>query len=136
MATIVLNDAYVSFGTAGDISTDCKNVSIDYEAEVVDDTVFGDTTRSGKGGLKNWSMTATVVNDFAASAIDSKIFGLVGTTGTIAIRPTSAAKGGSNPEFTGTALLVSYPILGQSVGDLVESPLQFRSAGTLSRATS
>lgn len=136
MATIALTDAYISFGTAGVIDADSNQVSLTYSAEVLDDTAFGDSTRSSKGGLKNWSADVTIIQNFAASAIDSKLFPLVGTTATLAIRPTSSAKGGSNPEYTGTALFADYNIVGNSVGELAQATISFRSAGDLSRSTS
>lgn len=136
MATIVLTDAYISFGTAGVIDADSNQVTLNYQAETVDDTAFGDSTRSNKGGLKVWDAQVTIIQNFASGEIDSKLFPLVGTTATLAIRPTSSAKGGSNPEYTGTALFADYSILGTNVGDLTQSTISFRSAGDLTRSTS
>jgi hypothetical protein len=132
MAT-VLRNAYISFATAGDISGDSNQVTLNYSAETLDDTVFGATTRTNTGGLKNWDAQVTVLNNFASGQIDSKIFPLVGTTGTLAIRASATGVGASNPQFTGGALLDSYQILGTSVGELPAVTITFKAAGALSR---
>lgn len=134
--SVALTDAYISFGTAGVIDSDSNQVSLNYNAENLDDTAFGDDTRSAMGGLKVWDASVTIIQNFTTSAIDSKLFPLVGTTGTLAIRPTSSAKGAGNPEYTGTALFDSYQIVGNSVGELAQANITFKAAGDLSRSTS
>ena len=62
------------------------------------------------------------------------MFPLVGTQVAVKFRPTSAAKGSNNPEYSGTGLLSSYNPVGQSVGDLATAPIKIVSAGTLARA--
>lgn len=135
MATIALTNAYISFGTAGDISSDSNNVQLNYMAETLDDTAFGDDTRSNKGGLKAWDATVTIIENFAASEIDSKLFPLVGTTATLAIRASATSVGASNPSYQGTALFDNYQIFGNGVGELAQAQITFKSAGDLSRAT-
>lgn len=135
MATFVLTDAVITVdGT--DLSDHGNQVSISYEAEAQDDTVFGDDTRSNAGGLKNWSMDVTFLQDFAASEVDATLFPLVGTTVTVAVRATSSAIGATNPSYTGTGLIQSYSPFGNSVGDQASASLSVACAGTLSRATS
>jgi hypothetical protein len=135
MATKVLTDAYISVDS-NDISSDSNQLSLSYEAETQDDTVFGDDTRSNKGGLKNWSMEISGLNDFADSAVDDILFALVGTTVTVAFRPTSDAVSASNPSYSGTGLIQSYSPVQNSIGELVGYSLSVVSAGTLSRSES
>lgn len=135
MATFVLTDAVITIdGT--DLSDHGNQVSVSYEAETQDDTAFGDDTRSNSGGLKNWSMDITFLQDFAASEVDATLFPLVGTTVTVAVRSTSSAVGSTNPSYTGTALIQSYSPFGNSVGDQATASVSCVAAGTLSRATS
>lgn len=134
MASLVLTDAFVSFGGT-DISSYIRSVSINYSAELVDETAMSDTTRINKGGLKNWSMEFESNADFTDNLLDEILFPLVGTTFTVIVRPTSSAVGVSNPNYTGTGILESYSPLGQSVGELATSSFTVQSAGTLSRAT-
>lgn len=136
MAPRVLTDAFVSVD-GNDISDHVKSVTINYGSETQDNTVMGDDTRSRIGGLKDWSVTIQVVNDWAASEVDSVLFPLVGTTFTVIVRPdNSEGVSATNPNYTGTGILESYPPLGNAVGELAESGVTIQSAGTLSRATS
>lgn len=135
MPTLILDNAFVEID-GNDVSSDANQVSLSYESETQDETAFGDDTRINKGGLKNWSGSISFHQDFDAAALDSILFGLVGTQVTIKIRPDGGAVSTSNPEYTGTALITSYPPLGNSVGELAQASIDFVSAGTLSRATS
>lgn len=135
MATFVLTDAVITIGGT-DLSDHGNQVSITYEAETQDDTVFGDDTRSNAGGLKNWSMDIEFLQDFAASEVDATLFPLVGTAVTVAVRATSDAVGATNPSYTGTGLIQSYSPFGNSVGDQASASVSVVPAGTLSRATS
>ena len=133
MAKTVLTDAFVSVG-GNDISDHVRTVTLNYSAEEQDDTTMGDDTRTNLGGLKTWSLDLEVANDFAASQIDSLMFPLVGTQVAVVFRPTSAAVGAGNPEYSGTGMLSTYNPVGQSVGDLATAPITIVSAGTLARA--
>lgn len=136
MATLVFTDAFVSINSQ-DLSDHVKSVQINYEAEMLDDTVMGTTgTRSNKPGLKNWTLNVDFLQDFAAASIDATLFGLIGADAfPIIVRPTSAAKGADNPEFGGNAVLESYPPLTGEVGALGTCSASFRCASDLSRTT-
>lgn len=135
MAELVFTDGHVSVDS-NDISDHVKSVTVNYSAEMQDNTAMADTTKSSIGGLKSWSVEIEVMQDFAAANIDSILFPLVGTTFVVAVRPTSSAVGATNPEYTGTGILESYPPIGGSVGDLATTSITIQCAGTLSRATS
>lgn len=135
MAKIVLTDAFISID-ANDLSAACKAVTLNYSADEVDDTHFGDDTHQMMGGLKNWSIDLEFSQDFAASDVDSILFPLVGTQIAVIVRPTSSAVSTSNPNYTGTALFPSYTPLTGNVGDKSNASVRLVSAGTLSRATS
>lgn len=104
-----------------DLSDQCNQLSLSYEAETQDDTTFGNDTRSNVGGLKNWGVEATFLQDEAAGQVGAILFALVGTTATISIKETSAAVSASNPDYgegVTTGLISSAPPMGNSVGDL------------------
>ena len=130
MATIVMTDAYLLVN-AVNLSAWCRSLTINYEAEMLDDTAFGTTgTRSNRPGLKNWSMDAEFLQDFAAGAVDATLFPLVGAAPfPIEARPTSAAVGVTNPSYTGNAVLETYPPLSGEVGALSTVSASFRSGG-------
>jgi hypothetical protein len=134
VATLVLNDAFVSVGGT-DLSDWVKQVRIDYGAAALDDTVMGDTTKSSIGGLKEWSGQIDFIQDYAASAPDVTLFSIIGTVVTIIGRPVAGtAVGATNPNYTGSALLTGYAPISGSVGEIATTTLSFTSAGNLSRA--
>ena len=135
MASVVLTDAVFSWNSV-DLSDYTKSITISYEAETVDETAMGDTTRINLGGLKNWSMDVELINDEAASAVAQTLFADVGVQRTVLVRPSSSSVSSTNPNYTGTGLLVSFPPVGGSVGDLNRGSIRIVSAGALSRATS
>jgi hypothetical protein len=121
MAEIVLTDARIEID-ANVVSDHGNQVSITYEAETQDDTTFGNTTRSNKGGLKNWQMELNFVQEFSAE-LDAILFPLVGTDFIIKVRPASGAIGASNPEYSARGILTNYAPIGGSVGDLAAAPI-------------
>ncbi len=136
MATFVYTDASVVVNSV-DLSDHVKSCTLNYEAEMLDDTVMGDTTRSNIAGLLNWSIDVEFLQDFAAAKVDATLFTLVGAAAfTVTVKPTSASVSATNPSFSGSAVLESYPPMSGSVGDLETASATFRSAGTLARATS
>ncbi len=135
MATLALTDAVVSVN-GKDLSPDGVKVDLDYSAEELDDTAFGDATKSRIGGLKDWGGTLEFNQDFAASpAPDVDLFAIVGTVVAISIKPTSAGTSGTNPDYQGNALITSYKVFGQGVGEKAVATCTFAAAGDLTRAT-
>lgn len=135
MASFVLTDASVVIN-AVDLSDHVQSVTVNYAAEMVDETAMGDTTRINKGGLKTWSMDIAFKQDHAASEVDATLFTLVGSTFTVTIKPTSAAVSATNPSFSGTGILESYNPVTGGTGDLATTSVTIQSAGALARATS
>lgn len=135
MGTLTFTDGYISVDS-NDISGDSNQINMTYEAEALDDTVFGDDTRSNKGGLKNWSFEVQGFSDFDDSAADDILFPLVGTVVAIEVRPTSDSVGSNNPKYTGNGLIQSYSPIQNSVGELAGFSLNISAAGTLARSES
>jgi hypothetical protein len=141
MAGQIYKNAYLSLN-GSDVSHSTQELELTYEAETQDNTTMGDSTRSSLGGLKNWGVTATLVQDFTAASVDSILFPLVGTVVPIEVRPDNSAVGAGNPKFTGYGLVKSYNPLGGKVGDLETCKVEIvpaksgANAATLVRATS
>ena len=133
MATFVLTNAFISVGGT-DLSDHVRTITVDYSAELPDDTVMSDDTRSvAAGGLFNWTVTVEWLQDFAATKVDVTLFPLVGTAPALIIRPDSGAKSATNPEYTGSGVLGTYSPITGSVGDMATAPSVFTAAGTLAR---
>ena len=135
MATLVYTNA--KFEVNGvDLSANASEVGLNYASEMQDETAMGDDTRIRKGGLKDWSVDVTFHQDFAAAKVDATLFSVVGTTVCVEIRPQNICSTSINPIYSGIAIVESYNPLGGSVGALLDAPVTFQSAGTLSRASS
>jgi len=135
MAKFVFTDASLVINSV-DLSDHVQSVTLNYEAELQDDTTMGDDTRTNLGGLKNWSIDVQFAQDFASNEVDATLFSIVGTAVTCVLKPTSGAVSSTNPSFTGSGLIASYNPMGNSVGDLATAPVTINAAGTLTRATS
>jgi predicted secreted protein len=136
MAVRVLLDAYVMWDSV-DLSDHVRSVTLNYSAELLDDTAMGDTTRSRIGGLKDWSADIEFFADEASGKVQATVFDDVGTTATLIIRPdNSEGVGSTNPNYTGTGIVESIPLVAGSVGELQMAPVRIVAAGALSRAES
>ena len=138
MATTVLDNAFVEFDSV-DLSSYVRSVTLSYEAETGDDTAMGDETRSSLAGLKNWSVEVEFNQDYTSSAVDDTLFSKVGSSATLNIRPDAGNVSSTNPEYSASAVLTSYPPIGGSVGDVHTTTASFVPGGsspTLTRSTS
>lgn len=135
MAELVLTDASVTC-TGVNLSNRVRSVTIQYNADAVENTAMGDTTHTRLGGLKDWSVNIEFNQDYGAGSVDATLFPKVGSTFAFVGRPTSAAVSATNPNFSGTALLESYQPINGSVGDLNTVSVSMVAAGALARATS
>lgn len=134
MAKLALTNAFVSLGGT-DVSSYVKSVTMPYSADALDATSMGATSRVRIPGLRDWSLQLEFFQDFAAAAIDSILFPLVGTSFTVIVRPTTAAVSATNPNYTGTGQLSSYTPITGAVGEVAMAPVTIEGAGALSRAT-
>lgn len=85
------------------------------------------------GGIKSSQFTGTVNDDFAAAAIDSVVFPILGTVVTLKLRPTNAATSASNPEYQ-TSVMVKNTSAGGKVGDVAEKSFTWPVTGPVVRA--
>jgi hypothetical protein len=136
MTVFSFTDAHITINSV-DASTWAKSVTLDIEADELDSTTFGgDGWKSSIGGLKSGSIKISLDQDFDAAQVDATLWPLLGTVFTVTIRPTSAAKGATNPEYTGNALLTKYSPMDGSVGDLAETSIEMSTSGAWTRSVS
>jgi hypothetical protein len=135
MAVLVYKDAQVDVNGT-DLTDHVQSAELSYSAELPDFTAMGSTTRTREPGLLDWSVTVTFFQDFAASNVDATLFPLIGSTQfAIILRPTSAARSATNPDFTGNVVLESYNPMAGTVGDAQTVTASFQAAGDLARTT-
>lgn len=117
-----------------DLTDQCTAASLTKTVEALESTSFGGTARVYVGGLQANEVTLTMYNSFATTETYATLSGLVGTSTTITVKPTSAATSATNPIFTITgAYLESLPIVNASLGELDTIDLTFQ-GGTYSVA--
>ena len=133
MAVVVLTNASILINSV-DLSANANNVQLTYEVDSVEATVFGGQ-HSFVGGLQNLQVQVDLFQDFAAGKTEASVYGLVGTTTTLAIKASTAATSATNPLYTiSNAYLASHtPVMG-AVGELSKTSLTF-TGGSLVKTT-
>lgn len=136
MAVFAATDVSVTINGV-DLSNHIQSVDLSYSAAELDTTAMGSSTHTRIAGLKDWSVSITFFQDYAASSVDATLFSLVGAAPfTVTAKGTSSSTGATNPNFSGSCILSSYGALNGQVGNVSMVQAQFRGAGTLSRLTS
>lgn len=134
MASQVLTNAYILLN-AVNLSAFVTGVTLNYSADIAEDTAMGDTAKSRLSGLKDWSVDIDFNQDYAASAVDVTLFGIVGSSVAIELRADAGAVSVTNPKFTGNVILESYSPISGSVGDKHSTKISLKGNGALTRAT-
>lgn len=159
MATLVLTSATTIVGTAwtgtapgpgsptvsGTITTNLlassapRQVTLNNTVAMQDFTTFGDGAFiSQKPGLKGADITIDYNQDFASSDVDA-VYGaafLAGTLMYLDFKPTSSARGSTNPSYVYAAYVSDYAPLSNAVGDRAGVTVSFKVTGTYARLTS
>jgi predicted secreted protein len=116
-------------------STSLASVELPIEVEEQETTAFGSTWRTRIAGLQSGSITLEFHQDFAAAAIDSTLYPLLGTNATVTVRPAGSVTSATNPSFSGTFLVTQYSPFASTVGDLATLSVTWPLTGALTRAT-
>lgn len=136
MAKQILTDVVVQLnGTA--ISQNVNSVELTTTADAIETTSFGDSGwRTYKGGLKSGSVTLSMHNDYASTALDGILYNLFNTIATVTINPAGTPTGTSTPEYEFTVLVDNVAPVSGAVGDLAVQNLTWTITGAVNRATS
>lgn len=133
MAVLALTNAQITINSV-DLSNRSNSVTVNYEADSVETTAFGDAGHKFTGGLQNNSVEIALMQDFAATNVEATVYPLVGTTTTLVIKPTTAAVSATNPSYTITnAYLAAHTPVAGAVGELAMTTLTF-TGGTIAKA--
>lgn len=138
MTAIVLLDPTVTIDGI-DMSTFIKEVSADIEAEDIETTTFqtgGWKTR--QPGLKGGEVSVTFNTDFDASTVDDRLWGWFtgGIPVSFAVRADDAVVSATNPEYTGSVVVLKMMPLAGKVGELAEQSLTWPLTAALTRNVS
>lgn len=135
MAKFVATDFSI-FLNDEDLSANIASATLDISREEQLTTAFGQTSVTRIGGLQDASLTLEFHQSFAAGDIDSQFFPLLGTVVPFAIKPTSAAVGETNPEYSGNVLITSYTPFDSATGELATFSITVPVTGDIVRSES
>lgn len=134
MAKFVFTDARFEINAVV-LSDHVKQIELTVEMNEVDVTAMGNGGYSSRlAGMKRWTATATLFNDFAAANVDATIYPLMGVSTPIKIRPTTSAISATNPEFQGNAVVVSHTPISGAVGEAAMTTVKLNGVDALVRA--
>lgn len=138
MAKVILKDCYIEVNGVN-FSSHVNKVTINLSKDEIDTTNFSGSGRERAHGLRDDSFELTFQQDYAAGQVDETLFPLWDDEEefTVVARPTSGSVSASNPEYSGTCILLDYTPLDGKVGDLSTTDVKFPAQRTgIARATS
>jgi hypothetical protein len=114
----------------------CSAATLNHLVEALEDSVFGNLSRTYTGGMANNEVTLTFYASYAASETYASLSGLVGTKTTVTLQPTSGATSATNPLFQlENCYLESLPVVNAALGTLSTYDITL-TGGTYTVATS
>lgn len=132
---VVLNDVKVVIAST-DLANKARSATINGDAEVLDTTGFGDSSRTYAIGFKNWSVTVEFYDDFTDNDMNELLFSWWGTSQTIEITKADTTVSATNPKYSGTVIFATTPLFNAAVGVVSGGTLTLQGSGTLTRAVS
>jgi hypothetical protein len=129
MATLIYTDAKLLLG-GYNLSADHNELGLDYAADMLDVTVFGDSTRASAGGLDAATLTGTGFWNGGAGNADDALFGLTGASKVpLVVFANGITEGTATDKgYAFEAVVESYNI-GNTVGEMMTFELTAQSAG-------
>jgi hypothetical protein len=131
----------VNAGTPFNFSDHAREITLDTSIAELPDDCHGDNVAKVCAGLEDWTVSVTLLQDFATTSIDA-FFSALSTSGgaghtpfSIEVGPSAASVSTTNPRYSGTCILSSYKILGGEHGVNLGAQVTFRPASSLTRRT-
>jgi len=111
----------------------CSAATLTLTAEALENTAFGQTSRTFTAGLYSNELTLTLFQSYGATEVETMLDTMFGVISTIVISPAGASESASNPEYTltGCYLETVTPIMA-TVGELSVVEATFK-GGTYAR---
>ena len=130
MATVHYRNARILIDGSS-LHVSFNELTVNYAAEMLDETAFGDTVRVNKGGLLTGEISGGGMAEFEANAVEDIVFNRVGTDGTvIAVFPDGITEGAPATGM-GYAMLgvVNDWTMGGAVGELLPFTMAVQGRG-------
>ena len=110
----------VTSPSAYTLTDHCSAATLTLTAEALENTAFGQTSRTFTAGLYSNELTLTLFQGYGATEVEAILASCVGTGTTIlTISPSGATESATNPEYVITnAMLASFTPINSTVGEL------------------
>lgn len=134
MPKMVLTAEYISIA-GNDLSEYTRKGELKVEVEEKDVTTYASLGwKELLGGLKSGELSMEVLQDVAATKIDSIMWPLLGTVVPFEVRLSQAAASASNPKWTGNILIKGWNPIEGGVGDEAKVSVSYPTSGAVDRA--
>jgi hypothetical protein len=105
----------------------CTAATLERTNTAQDTTVFGNAARVYSATIEDNTLTLSLFMTYGASEVYATLKGLVGTQTTVIVKPTSAAVGATNPNFTLTGTyLETLPVINATLGEISSIDITFQ----------
>ena len=109
----------VTSPSAFTLTDHCSAATLTLTAEALENTAFGQTSRTFTAGLYSNELTLTLFQSYGTTEVEDMLNTMFGVISTIVVSPNGAVESASNPEYTltGCYLETVTPII-STVGEL------------------
>ena len=109
----------VTSPSAMTLTDHCSAATLTLTAEALENTAFGQTSRTFTAGLFSNELTLTLFQSYGATEVETMLNTLFGVESTLVISPAGAVESASNPEYTLTGCyLATVTPISATVGEL------------------
>ena len=109
----------VTSPSAMTLTDHCSAATLTLTAEALENTAFGQTSRTFTAGLYSNELTLTLFQSYGATEVETMLNSMFGVASTIVISPAGATESASNPEYTLTGCyLATVTPISATVGEL------------------
>ena len=109
----------VTSPSAMTLTDHCSAATLTLTAEALENTAFGQTSRTFTAGLYSNELTLTLFQSYGATEVETMLNSMFGVISTIVISPAGATESASNPEYTLTGCyLETVTPISATVGEL------------------
>jgi hypothetical protein len=109
----------VTAPSAMTLTDHCSAATLTLTAEALENTAFGQTSRTFTAGLFSNELTLTLFQSYGATEVETMLNSLFGVESTLVISPAGATESASNPEYTLTGCyLATVTPISATVGEL------------------
>lgn len=134
MAVYLGNGVQVTVNSV-DLSTYVSSATLNRSFDELEITAMGDSGHKFVAGLEASSVTIDFFNDWATGKVGQTLDGLIGTTTTVTMKPSSGATSATNPLYTFSVLINNITPINGGIGDLATQSVTWNVSGTIVKTT-